>query len=128
MPVLPQSSGCWKRQPSCNWFLAQDNRRLITQGTPTASQNYSLSFVDGALVVTAPGFGVSPDKYIPTVLDLALTQAGPTPCDLAAIIGRAGSVVIFGPQASTSVPGEGRGCSAFSAAAGFSEASTGRRF
>ncbi|HXQ15508.1 MAG TPA: YDG domain-containing protein [Caulobacteraceae bacterium] len=85
----------------------------ITQGTLAATQNYSLSFVDGELVVTSPDLGVSPNKFIPSVLGLALSQLGPAPClpgDLAAILERTGSVVIFGSQASTSPSGEGGGC------------------
>ena len=92
----------------------------ITQGTLAASQNYSLSFVDGELVVTAPDFGVSPEKYIPLDLGLAPPPAGPTPCspdDLAAMIGRTGKVVVFGPQG-TQPSGEGGACSAFSTVAG----------
>ncbi len=91
----------------------------ITQGTLAATPNYLLSFVDGELVVTPPDFGISPNRFIPSVLNLGLPQAGPTPCtpaDLAAIIGRGGKAVIFGLQ----ISGEGGGCSAFSVGEGMS--------
>ena len=88
----------------------------ITQGT-LANPNYALTFIDGKLVVTSPDFGVSPSKFIPQVVGAALPGSGPTcpPDDVAAIIARGGSVVIFGPEGLASLP---RGCSGPASPAG----------
>ncbi|HEY1485608.1 MAG TPA: MBG domain-containing protein, partial [Micromonosporaceae bacterium] len=79
----------------------------ITQGSLAVVPNYTLTFIDGALVVAAsaapapPNFGVSPDQFIPPVSDLGLTLSGPTQCspnDVAATLQNSGTVVIFGTQ------------------------------
>jgi hypothetical protein len=80
----------------------------ITQGTLSGVPNYTLTFVDGTLVVTAGSvvpallnFGVSPDQFIPPVSDLGVPLSGLTQCppnDVAATLHSSGSVVIFGTQ------------------------------
>jgi len=77
----------------------------ITQGTLAATSNYGLTFIGGTLVVmTVPDFGVSPNKYIAPGPTVETSQSGLTLCspgDLALVLDRAGSVVVFGAQQST---------------------------